>query len=192
MQVQGQSGVINTLSDTRAHIYIQVLWISLFAALTALGARFEIMQYPVPFTLQTFFVLLSGAFLGARNGALSQMVYLTVGAAGLPVFAAGGALGIMRLFGPTGGYLLAFPIAAFLVGYLVAKRTDFAWIFISMFAALIVIFSIGTVQLNFVLFNDWTKALKAGFLIFSWWDLLKLFAAASIFYQFARQSRRRI
>jgi biotin transporter BioY len=61
-----------------------------------------------------------------------------------------------------------------------------------MFAALIVIFSIGTVQLNFVLFNDWTKALKAGFLIFSWWDLLKLFAAASIFYQFARQSRRRI
>jgi biotin transport system substrate-specific component len=188
MQIHGHSGVIAVLGNTKAGIHTQLLWISLFAALTALGARFEIMQYPVPFTLQTFFVLLSGAFLGARNGALSQVVYLTAGAAGLPVFAAGGAIGIARLLGPTGGYLLAFPVAALLVGYLIAKRTDYWWIVLSMFAALLVIFSVGTIQLNYVLFNDWSKAFKSGFLIFSWWDFIKLFAAAGVFYPFIRNS----
>jgi hypothetical protein len=107
-RLQKKTVRIESVIGASSQTHVQVFWIVTFAALTAVGARFEIFQYPVPFTLQTMFVLLAGAFLGARNGALSQILYLGVGAVGLPVFAAGGAMGILRLIGPTGGYLLAF------------------------------------------------------------------------------------
>lgn len=87
-----------------------------FAALTALGARLSV-PLPgnvVPFTLQPVAVLLAGVMLGSRGGAVSQVVYLTAGMSGLPVFAAGG--GALYLLGPTGGYLLAFPAAAWVAG----------------------------------------------------------------------------
>lgn len=91
----------------------------LFAALTALGAQMSVRLpfTPVPLTLQVFFVLLSGAALGSRLGALSQAQYLALGAAGLPVFA-GGASGIGAFGGPTTGYLIGFVLAAWLVGFL--------------------------------------------------------------------------
>jgi len=74
---------------------------------------------PVPMTLQPMAVLLVGGLLGARLGALSMILYLAMGAAGLPVFTpAVPLLGIARLFGPTGGYLLAYPVAAYAVGVL--------------------------------------------------------------------------
>jgi biotin transport system substrate-specific component len=94
------------------------LGVALFAVLTALGARLAVPLpgTPVPFTFQVFFVLLAGALLGPGLGAASQLVYLAAGAAGLPVFAAGG--GLIYLFGPTGGYLLALPLAAFVAGWL--------------------------------------------------------------------------
>lgn len=82
--------------------FVHASWIISFAGLTALGAQIEVPNYPVPFTLQTFFVLLAGAFLGVRNGSIAQVVYLAVGALGLPVFA-GGTFGIAKLLGPTGG-----------------------------------------------------------------------------------------
>lgn len=88
-----------------------------FAALTALGAKLAV-PLPgtaVPFTLQVFAVLLSGIALGSRLGASSQLLYLGAGIAGLPVFMAGG--GLAYLLGPTGGYLLAFPIAAAIAGW---------------------------------------------------------------------------
>jgi biotin transport system substrate-specific component len=169
------------------NVYAQAFWITTFAALTALGARFEIWQYPVPYTLQTMFVLLAGAFLGKRNGALSQIMYLGVGAIGLPVFAAGGAIGIARFIGPTGGYLLAFPLAAFIVGYLLENRKNYFAILGAMTVGMFIIFSSGTIHLYFTLLRDWGEALKAGFLIFSWWDALKIFAAASIFHQLTRR-----
>src|SRR6266403_1025109 len=74
---------------------------------------------PVPLTLQPMAVLLVGGLLGARFGALSMILYLAMGAAGLPVFTPTvPLLGIARLFGPTGGYLLAYPVAAYAVGVL--------------------------------------------------------------------------
>ncbi len=187
MQSFSKSLRIGSLGISSAGVYVQAFWITTFAALTAFGARFEVWQYPVPYTLQTMFVLLAGAFLGKRNGALSQFLYLGVGAIGLPVFAAGGTLGIARIIGPTGGYLLAFPIAAFIVGYLIENRKSYLGILGSMAAGLFIIFALGTIHLHFVVIRDWAEAITAGFLIFSWWDALKLFAAASIFHQFARR-----
>ena len=104
----------------------QALWIAGFAIATAVGARVEIPHQPVPYTLQTFFVLLAGALLGKRNGAVSQFLYLSMGLVGLPVFSAGG-FGLAKILGPTGGYLLSFPVASFVVGYLVESRKEFLW-----------------------------------------------------------------
>jgi biotin transport system substrate-specific component len=180
------------LNLSRSHVAAQVFWIIAFALLTAIGARIEIPHQPVPFTLQTFFVLLAGAFLGVRNGVLSQVLYLAMGAAGLPVFTFGG-LGIAKLLGPTGGYLLSFPIAAFVVATMIhVVRTpkgpmEFAWVLFSMFVGLLVVFSAGTLQLYFVSSRNWDEAFRMGFLIFSWWDFMKLIAAASIYHRLSRR-----
>lgn len=89
-----------------------------FAVLTAVGARMSVPLpgTPVPFTLQPVAVLLAGLLLGPALGAASQFAYLAAGAVGLPVFAAGG--GLAYLAGPTGGYLMAFPVAAALAGWI--------------------------------------------------------------------------
>lgn len=151
----------------------------LFAGLTAVGAQIEIPNVPVPFTLQTLFVLLSGALLGGRLGAGSMVLYLVAGAAGLPVFSSFG-FGLAKILGPTGGYLLAFPLAAFAVGYLAGSRPQFPRLLLSMIAGLLIIFTSGTVQLYLVYTRDWAEAFGSGFLIFSWWDVVKLLGAASI------------
>src|SRR6266581_3403052 len=80
---------------------------------------------PVPMTLQPMAVLLVGGLLGARLGALSMILYLAMGAAGLPVFTPSPLLlpGIARLFGQTGGYLLAYPVAAYAAGAIPPLRS---------------------------------------------------------------------
>ena len=94
-----------------------------FAALTALGAHVAVPLgfTPVPMTLQTLFVLLAGVLLGPVAGAASQLLYLGLGVAGVPVFAMGGA-GLGWLLSPTGGYLLAFPAAAALAGWVAGRE----------------------------------------------------------------------
>lgn len=117
---------------TISHIFSSIkeselFWILSFTILTIISAQVSIPVKPVPFTLQTMIVLLAGAFLGAKNGAYSQIIYIFLGAIGLPVFAqtADGTIGFARLIGPTGGYLLAFPIAAYLVGYMTGKNQKY-------------------------------------------------------------------
>ena len=84
-------------------------------AVTAVAAQIAIPTPPVPFTLQVLAVLLSGLVLGPRHGALAQAVYLLVGTVGVPVFAEfSGGLGV--ILGPTGGYLISYPIAAAVAG----------------------------------------------------------------------------
>jgi biotin transport system substrate-specific component len=99
-----------------------LLWTVGFALVTAVMAQveFRLPFTPVPLTGQTFAVLLSGAVLGGRRAFASQTLYLASGAAGLPVFAGGGAT-ILYLLGPTGGYLWSFPLAAALTGWLVER-----------------------------------------------------------------------
>src|ERR687891_138104 len=97
-------------------------------ALTAAAAQISIPLpfTPVPFTLQPMVVLLGGAVLGSRLGMASQVLYLLAGIAGLPVFAASAVLpqGALRLLGPTGGYLLSYPLAAFITGALAERGFD--------------------------------------------------------------------
>jgi biotin transport system substrate-specific component len=171
---------------SRRSVGIQALWIAGFASLTAIGAQIEVPHAPVPYTLQTMFVLLSGAFLGWRNGAIAQVVYLGAGLIGLPVFAQFG-FGPARLLGPTGGYLLAFPLAACAVGLLTAREPRVFDTAVAMVAGLLIIFTCGTLQLNATYFHDLPAAISGGFFIFSWWDLAKLAASVMIFHQVSRR-----
>jgi biotin transport system substrate-specific component len=164
------------------HVVARSFWIATFALLTALGAQVEIPLKPVPYTLQTLFVLLAGALLGARQGFLSMSLYLFLGILGFPVFASGG-FGIAKLLGPTGGYLLSFPLAALTVGFIVERRKHIVWLIMAMIAGLLVVFACGTIQLAAVTGLPLHEAFVGGFLIFSWWDLLKLGAAVAIYRQ---------
>ena len=94
---------------------------SLFAALTAVGAYIAIPIGPVPIVLQNFFVYLTGLLLGSKWGATSVAVYLLAGICGLPVFA-GGRGGIGHIIGPTGGYLIGFLPAVFVIGFIKEKK----------------------------------------------------------------------
>jgi biotin transport system substrate-specific component len=164
----------------------QALWITGFALATAFGARLEIPHEPVPYTLQTMVVLLAGALLGARNGALSQLFYLGLGIAGAPVFA-GGAFGYAVLLGPTGGYLLAFPVAAALTGYLLRERHTLLWTLTAMVSGTLLIFAAGTAHLYAFYLHDGKVAFTSGFLIFTWWDMIKVGAASMIYHEVGKR-----
>jgi biotin transport system substrate-specific component len=152
------------------------------SVVTALAAQLAmpLPWSPVPVTGQTFAVVLSGAVLGARRGALAQLLYLAQGAVGLPVFAAGGA-GVATFLGPTGGYLLAFPIAAAIAGALAERGWDrrFATMFLAMLLASTVIFALGLLGLSRFLPAD--RLLAAGLLPFVPGDLIKSTLAALAF-----------
>jgi len=152
---------------------------------------------PVPITLQTFGVMLIAILFGARTASLASLLYLVEGAAGLPVFQPFGAVATMRLFGPTAGYLLAFPPAAFITGRLVellsthvaedkpsganvVTRNLSGWFVVS--AALVpgqvVIFLCGWAWLASLI--GAVPAFRQGVLPFLAGDLLKLAAAAAV------------
>jgi biotin transport system substrate-specific component len=177
-----QSAALNTITaGNRTHrsALVQIAWIVGFSILTAVGAQVQIPIQPVPITLQTFFVLLSGVMLGARNGAISQALYLCAGLAGMPVFA-GLSAGPLHLIGPTGGYLLSFPAAALIAGALTSPGRGFARQWLAVFAGSLVIFLLGTIQLKLVFTHNWGDAFRQGFLIFSWWDAIKVTAVAAV------------
>jgi biotin transport system substrate-specific component len=166
-----------------------IYWVLSFSILTAISAQISIPIKPVPFTLQTMIVLLAGAFLGAKNGAYSQLIYICLGAIGLPVFAqtADGTMGLARLIGPTGGYLLAFPVAAYLVGYLTEKNQKYLTVIIAMFVAELVVIAFGTLYLYAAYLHNFVDAVKAGAAIFTVWMVVKVFAAATIYFGVAKK-----
>lgn len=145
--------------------------------LVALAAQIEIPLWPVPITWQTFGVLLVGAVLGRQRGTLSMLAYLSQGALGLPVFA-GGAGGVAKLAGPTGGYLFGFVAAAFVVGWLSERGWDrrFLTAAAAMLVGNAVIYVMGLSWLaNFV---SREALLKVGLWPFIAGDALKIILAA--------------
>src|SRR5690242_20867128 len=120
--IRADSDVLADCLTQERRTVLDISWVVGFALLTALMAqiRFQFPYTVVPLTGQTFAVLLSGAVLGSRRGFASQALYVAAGASGLPVFA-GGAFSVAYLLGPTGGYLLSYPIAAGLIGWLVER-----------------------------------------------------------------------
>lgn len=165
-----------TALTTRGMIYA-----SLFGALTAMGALISIPLQPVPVTLQTMFLYLAGSLLGGSLGALSQVIYVILGAIGLPVFS-GGKAGLGVFLGPTGGYLVGFIAGAFVTGKIVRFRRDtgLVWLVFAMLAGTAVVYALGVLQLVLVGKLSLEKAAAVGVLPFLPGDALKIAAASVI------------
>ena len=186
--------VIATRGDsTTVAFAIRAASVVFVAALTAAAAQVSV---PLPFTqvpltLQPMVVLLGGLALGARLGLASQVLYLAAGIVGLPVFAASITLppGALRLLGPTGGYLMSYPFAAFLSGYLADRGFDRRYVtsVIALLAGLVVIYACGVTWLGlFARIGSqsaavgMTAALAGGLAPFLIADVVKLFMAAAV------------
>ncbi len=165
----------------------EALGVAVFIGLTFLGAylRIYLPFTPVPITLQTFFVLLSGAVLGRRLGAISQAGYIILGSLGLPIFA-GATGGILYLLGPTGGYLIGFMAASYIVGGMISmkKELTFGWTILAMLTGLVVVYLSGASWLSFVTKSNFSQTFVLGVLPFIPGAVLKLLAGAIIFYRF--------
>ena len=163
----------------RARSVALVLAFSLFVALAAQVAL-PLPWTPVPLTMQTFAVLLTGALLGSRLGALALVAYLVEGASGLPFFRAG-AGGVGHILGPTGGYLLAFPAAAFITGFLAERGWDrrFSTAAAAMALGSLVILAVGWAWLA-VFLGSASAAFTAGVVPFVIGDIVKIALAAAL------------
>jgi biotin transport system substrate-specific component len=158
---------------------------ALMAAVTAVAAQISVPLFPVPFTLQVFAVILSGLLLGSRYGALSQAIYVLVGAVGVPVFAQFSG-GLAVILGPTGGYLVSYPVAATVAGLAAraardASRRRALWTsFLWGCAGLAMIYAVGAIWLSVVTDLPLAVALAQGVLIFVPFDLIKVALAALV------------
>ena len=153
---------------------------SLLAALAAAGAYLAIPIGPVPITLQNFFIILTGLLLGSRWGTAGVGVYLLAGALGFPIFA-GGSGGIGRFVGPTGGYLLGYLPAVYVIGLLSEKNKKNV-LFDVIFATCgsLIIYACGVPWLKILTGMAWTKAFAVGMYPFLLGDALKIAAAAPV------------
>jgi biotin transport system substrate-specific component len=166
----------------------RILAVLLVTNFTAVAAQIAVPLpfTPVPFTFQPMVVLVGAALLGARLGMASQILYLALGIAGLPVFAASPTLpqGAARLLGPTGGYLMAYPCAAFVSGWLAERGLDrrYPTAVLAMTCGLAVVFAGGVLWLTITLrpAGGFAEALRIGFTPFIVADLVKLLLAAGV------------
>ncbi len=160
----------------------KVLGIFIFIILTALGAFVYIRLpfTPVPVTLQSLFVVISGAIMGPAAGFLSQAGYMLLGGAGFPIFY-GGYSGVIHLFGPTGGYIIGFVFSAWLMGKIVyGKKRNFFALCGCFSLGMFLILVFGTLQLSLFTGKDLITTLKLGMLPFVLTDFLKAIIAASL------------
>ena len=135
---------------------------------------------PVPLTLQNFAVLLVGLTLGSRRGFAALALYLVEGVAGMPVFNPAGLGGVAQLFGPTGGYLLAYPFVAALAGWIMERgRKNFTRAAVAAFLAEVVLFSSGIFWL-FTFTHSFALAVRFGLYWFVFAEVIKIMAAAAI------------
>jgi biotin transport system substrate-specific component len=174
-----QTPTLSQVLLPRASVSRDVLLIVGASILTALFARIAVPLpfSPVPVTGQTFAVLLIGAALGSKRGALAMLAYLAEGICGLPVFA-GGSGGIAALLGPSGGYLFGFVPAAFITGWLAERGWDrtLPLAFCAMLLGNAMIYAVGLPML--APFVGWDKVLALGLVPFVPGDIFKLVLAA--------------
>jgi biotin transport system substrate-specific component len=156
------------------------VYASLMAAMTAVGAYIHIPIGPVPIVLQNLFVLLAGLVLGSRWALISMGIYLIVGAAGIPVFA-GGKGGIAHFFGPTGGYLLGFALAAFTSGWIAEhSKGRLSMEVVAVITGSLCIYALGIPWLKMVTGMSWTKTFLAGMIPFIPGDAIKAATALAL------------
>ncbi len=161
----------------------QAIALSALVLLTALGAWVVVFLpgNPVPFTLQTFFVLAGAGLLGSRLSSAAQGSYLLLGGVGLPLYA-GGTFGAPALLGATGGYLVGFVLASWFIGRQLASPGRRSWPFLLLILALgdLLILACGTLWLGASLHLAPARALALGTLPFLPGDIVKLVAAAAL------------
>ena len=165
-------------------------YVTLFAAITAvLGLVPAVQIGPVPITAQTLGVMLAGSILGARRGFLALLLFLVLVAIGLPVLPGGGG-GLAVFAGATAGYLISWPIGAFVVGLITERvwaRYNLAWgVLANAVGGIVVVYAIGVPVLKAVTALPWTEALWFGAAVFIPGDLLKAVIAATIAVQVRR------
>lgn len=173
-----------TLADTISpstglmHDAVSVIVASLFIAVCA-QVQIPLPFTPVPLSGGTLGVLYAGALLGSRRGAVAVLLYLLEGSAGLPFFS-GGAAGFIHLLGPTGGYLVGFPVGAFMTGLLAERGWDRTpgRAFLAMLAGSVPIFALGLIGLS--RFVPAETLLAQGLWPFLPGDLLKSAASAGL------------
>ncbi len=174
-------------ADSRFRVAEQAGAVLFVTVLTAIAAQISVPLpfTPVPFTFQPMVVLVGAAALGSRLGMSSQILYLALGIAGLPLFAASPMLpqGAARLLGPTGGYLMAYPFAAFVAGSLAERGFDRRYLtaLLAMACGLAVVFCGGLLWLVLTSSShSFRAALAIGFYPFILADLVKVAAAAAV------------
>ena len=157
----------------RNHKLKIMILIALFAAITAVCSQITVPLGPVPFTLQTLAIALTAIILG-RYGGLAILLYLIIGAIGVPVFS-GFKAGIPVLVGPTGGFLIGFTLAAFIMGLVIDRMNlSFAKALIINILGLALVYAIGVTQLKLLMDLTWVKAMSLGMIPFILPDLLKI------------------
>jgi biotin transport system substrate-specific component len=181
MQLSSQAALIDRVVPRTALTNVALILSG--ALFTAYAAQLVIPMWPVPMTAQTLAVLLVGSVLGATRGAISLIVYFSMGAAGMPVFSAATSLS----FGPTFGYLVGFVAAAAAVGYLSERgwHKSVAGVLGSFAIANSIIYLFGLPWLAFVLgnlgaANDLAAVTAAGLAPFIVGDALKMILAAAL------------
>jgi biotin transport system substrate-specific component len=172
----------------------QVMLVISGSLLVALAARVSLPLpfTPVPLTLQNFAVLLVGLLLGRRAGFAALVLYLAEGAAGLPVFSPVGLGGIAQLLGPTGGYLMAYPVVAYLAGWIAERdRGSFARSAVAATVAEIFLFVSGVSWLMIVFHAPLAQAAQFGLYPFFFAEVMKVLLAAGMASRrpWARQAR---
>lgn len=153
---------------------------SLFAAMTAVLSQISIpLPNGIPLTLQLLAVFLCGVILGAKKGFISTLVYVALGAIGLPVFA-GFTGGFQYIVGYSGGFIISFPLVAFIIGFVSEKTDNMVLILLSTILGLIVSYTIGTLVFSLVTNTSISASLAACVIPFIFTDLLKCFIATFI------------
>lgn len=164
----------------------QLIRISMMTAVLVVLTQISLPVGPVPFTLQTLAVLLCGFILGPRDGFISVLVYILLGAIGVPVFA-GFSGGFSKIVGPTGGYLFSFLLSAIIAGYIYAKSPKRTSLYIAGLLSFAVTHTLGIAWFIFITRMPFAKALPLVFYPFIIPDLVKLVIAVNLGFEVRRR-----